>query len=115
MVRVFYYIQLHHLSIVDTTNFKKVTLVSCSTFLMQKSVREMYDVLYHDSIPSCHSCGLSGGGRPNLFNILVDEPEVSEKGKMDLQDLRDNRGKVSNDKFTYCANLFFFSSCSLFV
>lgn len=82
---------------------------------MQKSVREMYDVLYHDSIPSCHSCGLSGGGRPNLFNILVDEPEVSEKGKMDLQDLRDNRGKVSNDKFTYCANLFFFSSCSLFV
>ncbi|XP_048494238.1 CSC1-like protein RXW8 isoform X2 [Beta vulgaris subsp. vulgaris] len=68
---------------------------------LMKSVREMYDVLYHDSIPSCHSCGLSGGGRPNLFNILVDEPEVSEKGKMDLQDLRDNRGKECPAAFVF--------------
>ncbi|XP_021774270.1 CSC1-like protein RXW8 isoform X1 [Chenopodium quinoa] len=63
---------------------------------LMKNVREMYDVLYHDSIPSCHSCGLSGGGRPNVFNILVNEPEIIEKGRLDLQDLRD-RGKPMLD------------------
>ena len=65
---------------------------------MQKSVREMYDVLYHDSLPSCNSCGFpsTGRGRSNAFNILVNEPEVIEKGKMDFHDLGDS-DKVRND------------------
>ncbi|XP_057531633.1 CSC1-like protein RXW8 isoform X2 [Amaranthus tricolor] len=59
---------------------------------LMKSVREMYDVLYHDSLPSCNSCGFpsTGRGRSNAFNILVNEPEVIEKGKMDFHDLGDS-------------------------
>lgn len=67
---------------------------------LMKSVREMYDVLYHDSMPSCRSCGLSGGGRTNVFNILVNEPEASGKRKMDLEDLRD-RGKECPAAFVF--------------
>ncbi|KAL2898493.1 CSC1-like protein RXW8 [Bienertia sinuspersici] len=59
---------------------------------LMRSVREMYDVLYHDSLPSCNSCGFPGGGRgggrSNVFNILVNEPDVTEKGKMELEDFR---------------------------
>lgn len=67
---------------------------------LMKNVKEMYGVLYHDSLPSCHSCGLPGGGRPSLFNILVNEPEVIEKGKVDMPDLRD-RGKECPAAFVF--------------
>lgn len=80
--------------VVHAISYGNVTLVFL--LVVQKNVREMYDVLYHESIPSCHSCVLPGGRRPNVFNVLVNEPEIIEKGKIDLQDLRD-RGKVRND------------------
>ncbi|CAO2817721.1 unnamed protein product [Amaranthus hypochondriacus] len=56
-----------------------------------RNVREMYDVLYHDSLPSCNSCGFKskGRGRSNVFSIAVHEPEVIEKGKTDFEDLHD--------------------------
>ncbi|KAH9625432.1 hypothetical protein KSS87_023299 [Heliosperma pusillum] len=53
---------------------------------LMKNVKEMYDVLYHDNFPSCHSCGFSRS-RPNVFNVLVNEPEAIDKGKIDIRSL----------------------------
>ncbi|KAL9244116.1 hypothetical protein vseg_017924 [Gypsophila vaccaria] len=53
---------------------------------LMKNVKEMYDVLYHDNFPSCQSCGFSRR-RPNVFNVLVNEPEVIDKGKIDLRSI----------------------------
>ncbi|KAL9225665.1 hypothetical protein vseg_001561 [Gypsophila vaccaria] len=48
---------------------------------LMKDVKEMYDVLYNnESIASCYSCGFNRG-RSNVFNVLVNEHEMPDKGK----------------------------------
>ena len=83
---------------------------------MQRSVKEMYDVLYHDSLPSCNSCGFTsrGHGRSNVFNIAVHEPEVIEKGKIDFEDLHD-RDKVRNEVSEVSVHILMFTFVIFFL
>lgn len=87
---------------------------------MQRNVREMYDVLYHDSLPSCNSCGFKskGRGRSNVFSIAVHEPEVIEKGKTDFEDLHDTdkvRNEVSEMIVLFSVHILMFTSVIFFL
>lgn len=67
---------------------------------LMKSVKKVYD-FYRNDNPACVTCSFPGV-RPNVFNMLVNEPEVTEKGEVELHtcDLR-ARGKECASGFVF--------------